>query len=180
MPSEVYTFFGDADLGSIIGYLEELQDVDRELPPTRFGPIGRALLAVGQLNLLVAPKTSHPDSGNGVPPAPSSAYGDTADVSGCHGCQDRALGRPRGRPPDLLLATNLTDRFGNLERSRPFARCVRAPPDGRALDNHAVAQFRDDGRRRAARLVVALQSVPRSRPATQRIKPAASTKRRLE
>jgi hypothetical protein len=165
MPSEVYTFFSDADLGSIIGYLEQVPPVDRELPPTRFGPLGRVLLAAGRLNLLVAPKTHHPGSATGAPPEPTAAYGKyLADVSGCHGCHGFGLsgGRVAG-PPDLPLAANLTPAGLADWTDRDFLRAMREGrlPDGRALDEfmpwRSFAAMTDDELRA---LWLYLRSVP--------------------
>src|SRR5688572_27359596 len=60
MPSGVYTFFSDADLAAIIAYVQRAPAVDRELPRSGFGWLGRTLFSFGRLNLLVAPKTHHP------------------------------------------------------------------------------------------------------------------------
>jgi len=138
MPSEVYTFFTDEDLGAIIGYLEQLPPVDRELPATRFGPLGRVLLALGRLNLLVAPKTHHPEDAEVASTVSSAAYGKyLADVSGCHGCHGFGLsgGRVAG-PPDLPLAANLTPTGLGTWTEADFLRAMREGlrPDGRRLD----------------------------------------------
>ena len=87
MPSEVFTHMNDDDLGSVIAFLEAAPPVDRELPATRFGFAGRALLAAGKLNILVAPKTHFQPGGVVIRPAPSVKYGRyLATISGCHGC----------------------------------------------------------------------------------------------
>jgi mono/diheme cytochrome c family protein len=110
MPSEVFTHFTDDDLGALVAYLKQVPPVDRELPRTGFGPAGRALLAAGKLNILVAPKTPRLASRPSVPPARTPQYGRyLADVSGCHGCHGYGLsgGRVAG-PPGLPPASNLT------------------------------------------------------------------------
>ena len=48
MPSEVFTFMNNADLGAIVGYLESAPPVDRQVPRSDFGPVGRALSGAGE------------------------------------------------------------------------------------------------------------------------------------
>ncbi len=110
MPSEVYVHMSDEDLAAIVAYLRQAPPVDREVPKTRFGPLGRVLLAAGKLPLMTAAKTpaiAHPTT----PPASDTvAFGHyLADISGCHGCHGYGLsgGRVAG-PPDLPPASNLT------------------------------------------------------------------------
>jgi mono/diheme cytochrome c family protein len=138
MPSEVFCYFSDRDLASIIAYLRQLPPIDRELPPTRFGPIGRALLAAGRLNILVAPKTRAGAASAPMPEDASEAYGRyLADVSGCHGCHGLGLsgGRVAG-PPNLPIAANLTPTGVGSWVEADFIRAMREGirPDGRRLD----------------------------------------------
>jgi cytochrome c553 len=138
MPSEVYTFFSDADLAAIIAYIRQVPPVDRELPRSGFGWLGRTLFAFGRLNLLVAPKTHHPADARAAPAAPTAAYGRyLANVSGCHGCHGFGLsgGRVAG-PPNLPLAANLTPEGMGDWTEADFVRAMREGrrPDGRELD----------------------------------------------
>jgi cytochrome c553 len=138
MPSEVFTHLADSDLASMLGYLRQLPPVDREIPPSGFGPMGRALLAAGKLNILVAPKTPRltPVS---VPAGPTAEYGKyLADVSGCHGCHGYGLsgGRVAG-PPGLPPASNLTPSGAiGAWTEADFARVLREGkrPGGVAVD----------------------------------------------
>jgi mono/diheme cytochrome c family protein len=41
MPANIYTHFGDADLGAMIAYLKSLPPVDNVLPPKQIGPMAR-------------------------------------------------------------------------------------------------------------------------------------------
>lgn len=137
MPSEVFTKMSDADLGSIIAYLIQLPKVDRELPRSRFKPLGRVLLATGRLNILVAPKTLH-RSRPAVQSEVSVDYGRyLADISGCHGCHGFGLsgGRVAG-PPNLPPAANLTPTGIGAWSENDFVRAMREGrrPDGRVLD----------------------------------------------
>jgi mono/diheme cytochrome c family protein len=141
MPSEVYVRLSEPDLAAIIAYLERLPPVDRVVPPTRFGPLGRALLAAGKLNILVAEKTPTLPLAPGVPPGPTAVYGRyLADVTGCHGCHGFGLsgGRVAG-PPGLPPAANLTP-AGSMS-SWTEADFVRALRQGRRPDGSAINEF---------------------------------------
>ena len=110
MPSEVFVRLSDADLGAILGYLRSLPPVDRELPASGLGWMGRALLATGRMNILVADKTPAYRPPPEVLPAPTRDYGRyLADISGCHGCHGFGLsGGAVAGPPGLPPASNLT------------------------------------------------------------------------
>jgi len=138
MPSEVFTHMSDGDLASVIAFLKSAPPVDRELPPTRFGFAGRALLAAGRLNILVAPKTHHEPNSPYVRPAPSVEYGRyLATISGCHGCHGTGLsgGRVAG-PPNLPPASNLTPTGLGTWSQDDFFTALRdgRRPDGKVLD----------------------------------------------
>lgn len=49
MPSGVFYYLSDEDLGALIAYLKSLPPVDNEMPPTDLGPLGRVMLPLGQL-----------------------------------------------------------------------------------------------------------------------------------
>ena len=138
MPSEVFTHIADSDLGAMLGYMRQLPPVDRDVPKSGFGPMGRALLAAGKLNILVAPKTPAFDAPAIPPPAGTSEYGRyLADVSGCHGCHGYGLsgGRVAG-PPGLPPASNLTPTGIGHWTDADFTRAVREGkrPDSKLID----------------------------------------------
>jgi mono/diheme cytochrome c family protein len=54
MPSQEYQHLSDADVGALIAYLRSLPPVDREHAAPRVGPVARALLVTGKMNLLPA------------------------------------------------------------------------------------------------------------------------------
>lgn len=111
MPAEIYVHLGAADLVSLVGYLEQAPPVDRELPPRRFGLVGRMLLGAGQLDPAI-PYTyvDHAAPLPGSPaPAETPAYGAYVAASfGCPVChgEDLAGGMSPGEPPEV--APNLT------------------------------------------------------------------------
>jgi len=139
MPSEVFSHFSDRDLASMIAYLQSVPPVDREVPATRFGWLGRALLATGRLNILVAPKTRRGVAAAALTESANADYGRyLADVSGCHGCHGYGLsgGRVAG-PPNLPIAANLTPAGLSAWSEPDFVRAMRegVRPDGRRLDS---------------------------------------------
>lgn len=138
MPSEVYANLSDRDLGAVIAYIRQLPPVHRELPVTGFKFFGRALLATGRMNVLVATKTSGRPTVPMVEPGATPAYGRyLADISGCHGCHGHGLsgGRVAG-PPGLPPASNLTPEGLGTWHESDFVKVMRIGqrPDGRALD----------------------------------------------
>jgi mono/diheme cytochrome c family protein len=138
MPSEVYAHFSDADLGALVAYLRRVPPVARELPPTGLGPVGRALLAAGKLNVLVAPKTPRLGSRPSVTRGRTREYGRyLADVSGCRGCHGYGLsGGMVAGPPGLPPASNLTPAGLGAWSETDFVRALREGrrPEGTRLD----------------------------------------------
>ena len=57
MPSRVWYYLSDEDLSALIAYLKTLPPVDNELPVTDLGPLGRVMMALGQL----PPEATVPD-----------------------------------------------------------------------------------------------------------------------
>ena len=57
MPSRVWYYLSDEDLGALIAYLKSLPPVDNELPMADLGPLGRVMMALGQL----PPEATVPD-----------------------------------------------------------------------------------------------------------------------
>jgi cytochrome c553 len=49
MPSRILYELSDEDLVDLIAYLKSLPPVDNELPSTKLGPLGRVMMALGQL-----------------------------------------------------------------------------------------------------------------------------------
>lgn len=75
MPSEVNVHLSEVDLAAVIAYMRRLPDVDRELPTSRFCPLGRARLAAGRLNILVAEKTPDIPPARNIAPEVTPEYG---------------------------------------------------------------------------------------------------------
>jgi mono/diheme cytochrome c family protein len=109
MPSEAFVFMNETDLGDLIAYLKQLPAVDREMPLSRLGPLGRTLLVAGQVSLITdrTPSLPYPPI---VPPGPTPEYGRyLAGYTGCIGCHGPGLsgGHVEG-PPGAPPAANIT------------------------------------------------------------------------
>ena len=80
MPSAVWYYLSDEDLANLIAYLKSLPPVDNELLSTDLGPIGRVMLALGQLPPEIIPNVTVIDhyAPRPVAPAPgvSVEYGE--------------------------------------------------------------------------------------------------------
>ena len=116
MPSEVFVFMNETDLGDLIAYLKQIPAVDRTMPPSRLGPLGRALLVAGQVTLITDRTPSIPFPAI-VPPGPTREYGRyIASYAGCIGCHGPGLsgGHVEG-PPGAPPAANLTPHSSGLE-----------------------------------------------------------------
>jgi mono/diheme cytochrome c family protein len=144
MPSEVYVHLTDEDLGAIIGYLRQLPPVDRKLPATHLRLLGRALLAVGKLNLLAAAKTppfAHPAA---ISPGPTAAYGRyLADIASCRSCHGSGLSGGPMAAPGAPPSSNLTPASLSAWSEKDFFTAMREGrrPDGAML--HEIMPWKE-------------------------------------
>jgi cytochrome c5 len=139
MPSENFTYLNDTDLGAVIAYVRQLPPVDREVPVTRFGPVGRALLAAGKMKILVAPKTPRLTARSSASPGPTKEYGRyLADLS-CHGCHGFGLsgGKVAGGG-SLPPASNLTPAGIGAWAEADFVRAMR---EGKRPNGSSINEF---------------------------------------
>lgn len=113
MPSGVFYYLSDEDLGALIAYLKSLPPVDNELPETSLGPLGRVMLTLGQLPPeLAVPNVISIDHDGPRPVAPEPGvtveYGEylanTCTV--CHG--SNLNGQTLREGPTVYVALNLT------------------------------------------------------------------------
>jgi cytochrome c553 len=112
MPSRVFYYLSDDDLGSLVAYLKSLPPVDNEHPATDLGPLGRVMLALGQLppeilpNVALidhdAPRPTPPDFGVTVEYGEYLAHTCTL----CHG--PNLNGQTVREGPNVYVALNLT------------------------------------------------------------------------
>src|SRR5215207_509238 len=70
MPSRIWYYLSDEDLGALIAYLKSLPPVDKEMPPTDLGPLGRVMLTLGQLPPEIVPNVTTIDHDGQRPVAP--------------------------------------------------------------------------------------------------------------
>ena len=140
MPSMDYYNLSDADLGAIIAYIKSLPPVDNTVEKSSTGPLGRALVVTGQINVLSAEIINHDQPHPGAPErAQTPEYGKYLASIGCVGChgQDLAGGTIPGTPPDWPPAANLTP-GGDLAAwdEADFVQTLRTgmTPSGKILD----------------------------------------------
>jgi mono/diheme cytochrome c family protein len=70
MPSGTWYYLSDEDLGALIAYLKSLPPIDNELPKSDLGPVGRVMLALGQLPPEIVPNVISIDHDGPRPVAP--------------------------------------------------------------------------------------------------------------
>lgn len=111
MPAQDFNRMSDHELSDIVAYIGSLPPVDREVPPVRFGPLGKILVATGQLPLASEVIASHTAPHPLEPPAveATAEFGAhlAATCTGCHG-EDLSGGRIAGGDPSWPPAANLT------------------------------------------------------------------------
>ena len=143
MPSEDFQHMSDQELSDIVSYIRSLPPVDNTVPKSRFGPLGKVLVATGKIRLSAFSIDSHTAPHPVRPPeeAVSTEFGKhLASVCvGCHG-PDFSGGPIAGGDPSWPPARNLTpdatglkgwtyDQFVNAvaNSQRPDGTALRAP-----------------------------------------------------
>jgi mono/diheme cytochrome c family protein len=111
MPSGVFYFLSDEDLGALIAYLKNLPPVDNELPLTDLGPLGRVMLTLGQLPPDLIPNVISIDHDGPRPIAPEPGvtveYGKYLSTT-CTLCHGKNLNGQTITTDAKYLAPNLT------------------------------------------------------------------------
>lgn len=141
MPSWEYYYLSKEDLGALIAYLKQLPPVDRQMAEPELGPMGRAMMVMGQGNFrLSAARIDHEAPRPEAPePSPTAAYGEYLSHScvGCHG-QDLSGGPISGAPPSWPPAANITPHEAGIRAwtKQDFFRAMREKkrPDGSSID----------------------------------------------
>jgi mono/diheme cytochrome c family protein len=114
MPSRVFNYLSDDDLGALVAYLKSLPSVDNKQPATDLGPIGLVMLALGQLPPEIMPNVILIDHNAPRPVAPEPGitveYGEylARTCALCHGSNFN--GQTVREGPNVYLAPNLTRR----------------------------------------------------------------------
>jgi cytochrome c553 len=113
MPSAVWYYLGDDDLGALIAYLKSLPPVNNEMPKTNLEPLGRVMLTLEQLPPEIVPNVTVIDHYGPRPISPEPGvtveYGkylaNTCTL--CHGAELNGRIISEGGP-EKYLALNLT------------------------------------------------------------------------
>lgn len=109
MPSIEFSHFSDDDLGALIAYLKTVPVVNRDRVPVTVGPVARALILAGKIQLAA----EHIDHVGLVPPVivpgVTIEYGRYLSA-GCVGCHGEQLvgGKIASGPPSWPHSRNLT------------------------------------------------------------------------
>jgi cytochrome c553 len=142
MPSSAFAAMDASDLASVIAYLKQLPQVDRELPSTQVGMLGRFLIVYKPGRLIQAEGIDHEAAvPAGVPHQPSPEYGRYLAVTGgctyCHG--DNLKGGLKEGPPGTPASADLTS-TGQLAnwKEEDFRQALRT---GVRPDNTVINPF---------------------------------------
>jgi len=140
MPSQDFQNMSDQELSDIVVFIRSQPAVDNVVPPVRLGPLGKVLVATGQLPLSAYLIPSH-DSPHVRTPPPAEVTADfgahlVGSCTGCHG-EDLAGGPIAGGDPSWVPARNLTPHEDGLAgwTYDQFVAALRdgVRPDGTAL-----------------------------------------------
>ena len=135
MPSQAYAEMTDSDFAALVSFLNSLTPVDNELPPSRIGPLGSALIGSGRFPF-AADVVNHEEVGQhtvarGVTPEYGSYLATIANCRACHGPELRGTANRLGPPPAPSLIDST--RTWSADDFRKTIRNGRTPA-GRALD----------------------------------------------
>lgn len=140
MPATEFHHLNDDDFTALVAYLKSLPPVDQEWPPSKVGPVGRALYLKGDLPLLPAEQIQQEAAHDkAVTPGPTLEFGRyIVSVGGCEGCHGPTLsgGHIPGTPPEWKPAANLTPTGIARYTEQDFFNALRdgKRPDGSMLD----------------------------------------------
>jgi mono/diheme cytochrome c family protein len=143
MPSEDFQHMSDQELSDIVSYIRSLPPVNNTVSPSTFGPLGKVLVATGQMKFSASVIPDHMKPHPVKPPEPSASAGFGKYLSnvcvGCHGA-DLSGGPIPGGDPSWPPARNLTpdatglkgwtyDQFVNAlaKSQRPDGTMLRPP-----------------------------------------------------
>jgi mono/diheme cytochrome c family protein len=143
MPATDVLALGDDDVAALYAQISTLPPVERTLPQTSIGPLGRLLYLFDQVPVLLTAERIDHASASAPKRAPAAAvtleFGAylARTCTGCHG--ERSSGGPlAGAPPNLPAPANLTPHANGLAgwTESDSLRAMREGkrPDGRAID----------------------------------------------
>lgn len=133
MPSDSYASLSARDLRDVAAWLDALVPVDRELPPTRLGPVGSVLMLTGKLRVAAWGIKHDEVPVSDAPVGDRGAY--LVNVSGCRGCHGPNLEGHEVRP-GAPWAPSLTAAALKAWTREDFSRALQkgVAKDGHALD----------------------------------------------
>jgi mono/diheme cytochrome c family protein len=111
MPSEDFLLMSDQELSDIIAYIEAQPPVDNEVPAPRLGPLGKVLVATGQIIPSADLIEDHDAPHRPIPPPAEVSVEFGRHLAGvCSGCHKQSLtgGPIMGGDPSWPPAANLT------------------------------------------------------------------------
>lgn len=137
MPSHEYTMLSEHDMRSIIAYVTQVPHVDRELPQSTVGPLGRILTDFGKLPLLPAELIDHTATlKKEVMPEISIAYGKYLSIA-CQGCHRENMKGGEPVAPGYPVVADISS-TGNPGRwsDEQFMNTLRTgvTPEGKTLN----------------------------------------------
>lgn len=130
MPSVEFYHLTDEDIGAIIAFLRSLPESDGPATSVKFGPLGRALFAVGEFEPAapkIDPAAPRLDPGDGSEAMALGEYLAATACAECHGTDLAGQEHPAGNTPNLAIAAAYSpEQFRTLLRTGE-------PRDGREL-----------------------------------------------
>jgi mono/diheme cytochrome c family protein len=119
MPSEDFKLMSDQELSDVISYIRSRPPIDNEVPAPSFGPLGKFLLATGQIRPSATLIDTHQGTHVKQPPATeaTAVFGKhmAAICVGCH--RENLAGGPIvGGDPSWVPARNLTQHPDGLAK----------------------------------------------------------------
>jgi mono/diheme cytochrome c family protein len=140
MPAEDFQLMSDQELSDIVAYIKSLPPVENEVARPMLGPLGKVLVALGQIRFAADVIPSHTTPHAVLPPVSEATVEFGRHLSGvCSGCHraDFSGGSIPGGDPSWPAARNLTPHESALGpwSYEDFARALREGkrPDGSEL-----------------------------------------------
>jgi mono/diheme cytochrome c family protein len=136
MPAQDFRLMSDEELSDILAYIRTMPPVDNEVGAIRIGPLGRVLVALGQIRFAADEIPSHDAPHEARPPEAVASVEFGRHLSGvCVGCHraDLSGGPIMGGDPSWPPAANLTPDADGLA-AWSYEDFVRAMRDGKKPD----------------------------------------------
>lgn len=142
MPSQDFQLMSDRELSDIVTFIRSRPAVDNTVPPVRLGPLGKVLIATGNLPLSADLIPSHEAPHAPFPPPAEVSVEFGAHLAGiCAGCHgdDFSGGPILGGDPAWGPARNLTPHEDGLA-GWTYEQFVAALREGRRPDGTALVE----------------------------------------